>query len=76
MLCPPKTITVHEKLAIGPTVVLEILTIARRHQNALSEGVYLVAYSIKAHVDTTRASYMMNNTSVLHKFDSRIQRLF
>jgi len=23
MLCPPKTITVHEKLAIGPTVVLD-----------------------------------------------------
>ena len=34
-----------------------------------------VAYSVKAYVDTTRASYM-NNTSVLHKFDSRIQRLF
>ena len=64
----------HEKLAIGPTVVLEILTIARRHQSGthpLSEGVYLVAYSVKAYVDTTGASYM-KNTSVLHKLVSRI----
>ena len=34
-LMSTKTVSVHEKLAIGPTVSLEILMIARRYQNGI-----------------------------------------